>query len=93
MSDEKKAEVGCLKCFALGELRIIDQRKNDEAQEELRGAYAELHRARAEVERLRGALEVAARALSNVHPNYTVDAEMHEALNTVRAALAGKVTP
>jgi hypothetical protein len=46
----------CLRCWALGELRAIDQRKNDEAHKELRAAYAELHTARAEGERLRAAL-------------------------------------
>jgi hypothetical protein len=46
----------CLHCWALNELRVSDQRKNDEAQTELCGVYAELHEAHAEVERLRAAL-------------------------------------
>jgi hypothetical protein len=37
----------CLRCWALNEMRVSDQRKNDEAQTELRSAYAELQEARA----------------------------------------------
>lgn len=48
---------GCLRCYALGELRVIDQRKNDEAQAEIRNVYAELREARAEIERLRALLD------------------------------------
>jgi hypothetical protein len=47
----------CLRCWALNELRVSDQRKNDEAQTELRSAYAELQEARAEVERLNALLD------------------------------------
>ena len=39
----------CLQCWALNELRVSDQRKNDETRIELRDVYWELHMARAEL--------------------------------------------
>lgn len=44
---------GCLRCYALGELRVSDQRKNDELYAELRSVYVELHAARSESAQLR----------------------------------------
>lgn len=89
--DEAVSE-GRRMCIELMRERDQARRVADALMADERAAHR-AERAEAEVARLREVLRVARNALTNPHPNHVVDAEQHEALRAVDAALAGEEKP